>query len=474
MPPVKVIVQGFPSYFRYKEISGRRKEKEKKELEYLFSRYGQVKCVYLWPETPYESWRKWQGMVPDNFAQLIFKHADDALEARDAANNHEITFDNRILTLTPVIKLVTPIDILEDEILIKIFSMLDPPDKITIEKVCERWRKLAPDIWSNKTLYLGGRVAPHECCCDTELEDYLKKCGNNLKYLTYDVTSHKGLDLIRKYCNSLRNMTLWIYLKNPRPSAFLEMFRALANLTVIQIHFYPDLPGFDIFDHLPESMTEIHLVYTHRNSYYFDLKRFPKLRSLTLRGFYRGLHLTGMDHRENLIHLDFKNSTIDAHMLWKIRDMTRLKTLIIPEVKINDEILIQILRRNWKLECLDISAIPTLTDRAVREALWLPNLEVLKIRRLSVTLDIYDPMPSLKRLDCEGCQKLKDEQLGQFLELVPNLEYLNIKNTSITSSFLKIAEGALRRRRRNVPLRLSSDFWKTKKGSYSSLLLLVN
>lgn len=84
----------------------------------------------------------------------------------------------------------------------------------------------------------------------------------------------------------------------------------------------------------------------------------------------------------------------------------------------------------------------------------LPNLKILNISRLSVTLVTIDVMPSLEKLEGQELDHITDERMGRLINLAPNLQYLDVSASSITPNLFIIANSIMKTRGNDIMLKI--------------------
>ncbi|XP_015108456.1 uncharacterized F-box/LRR-repeat protein C02F5.7 [Diachasma alloeum] len=464
MAPVKVIVQGIPMKTDNPNSPQGQDNDDKTKLEKLFSVYGPVQCRYLWSDasayvasSPFKRQRMVRNeKALDNFAHILFKNPEDAARACEAAGNHQIKFDEHILTLTPVSGSLVSIQELDDHCLIKIFSLLETKQRLELEEVCKRWQKVAKVSWSDVE-ELSLKWVDHT---DEDVEKYLTRCGEYLKKFECKVVSPVVRNLILKHCKQMESLDLEINWEIEGENALTSMFKGLRKLKSLTLD-HTRLLEFRFLQRLPKSMEHMNFFCSssYNRPFSFDFRKFTNLRSLSLSGYVLyGQEILGIENMENLTELDFTMSSTYRYLTRKFQFLTNLKVLKIPQSGITDDILMNIIRNNPALEELDISEARAITDSSVRLVSMLEHLKELNVSVTRVTLTSVGAMPSLESLSCQECRNLRDHTVGRLIEQAPNLSHLDVAFTSVTPAVFTIASEALKKRANSVSLELSTDY----------------
>ncbi|XP_050410096.1 putative RNA-binding protein EEED8.10 isoform X2 [Patella vulgata] len=211
-----------------------------KELKDFFQKFGRVNRLHL----PKDHYRK----LPRGFAFVTFSTAEEAqmcLQAEDERlvlqgrllrvhmaeqskrvntrryennnNNHDqqvLVSDSTEVTDLGTAKEMPVFNInIPDELWEKIFSFLPLRDRIRIERVCHRWKKLALRLWKRqKSLDFYNTFRRFESLTDKMLNSILKRCGPILKSLDLSssprLLTDYSMQIINKYCPSLEKLDL--------------------------------------------------------------------------------------------------------------------------------------------------------------------------------------------------------------------------------------------------------------------------
>ncbi|XP_044001774.1 uncharacterized protein LOC122848022 [Aphidius gifuensis] len=119
---------------------------------------------------------------------------------------------------------------------------------------------------------------------------------------------------------------------------------------------------------------------------------------------------------------------------------------------LSDSTIIAIANNCKNLKKLDIQSCTGLTETALVALTNLENLQKLDVSFLDVITDSFViKLKGLKALRCEGCQKLTDDGIIQFIENNPHLEFLDVCSICIDITMnIVIAANSANKNRTNV------------------------
>ena len=104
---------------------------------------------------------------------------------------------------------------LPEEITIYIFEFLPIADRIKVERVCQSWKVLAKQSWSNtKELKLTPQYLGLKPICnkyykinDSILDAVLKRCGNYIRKIDVAQLTCRSSSIVAKYCKNVHSIT---------------------------------------------------------------------------------------------------------------------------------------------------------------------------------------------------------------------------------------------------------------------------
>ncbi|XP_052247771.1 F-box/LRR-repeat protein 7-like isoform X3 [Dreissena polymorpha] len=205
---------------------------QSKKLSTFFSKFGPVEYCYIVTDH-LKGWSR--GM-----AFVTFSDAESMKKAL-AASESELVLDSRRMRVQPAelspkatywdehknleenesdhteeddaSTLSAGVDILLDEILIHVFSMLSWKERLGIERVCWRWKHLVQRTWINiKHLSFKRVFKAFLGLTDRTLDCILMRCGAYLDTLDLSASPRMvttfAMDIIGKHCSCLKNLDL--------------------------------------------------------------------------------------------------------------------------------------------------------------------------------------------------------------------------------------------------------------------------
>jgi hypothetical protein len=118
--------------------------------------------------------------------------------------------------------------------------------------------------------------------------------------------------------------------------------------------------------------------------------------------------------RTTMLHLDLSGTPVQTLALSKLQHMNHLLTLNVEGCLYIDDNFFSILP-NWKLEELNISSCPLLTDHGIQSLKTCYELKILRMNHISDITDdgllalLVHHLPTLHTLECVGCRHITYE-----------------------------------------------------------------
>ncbi|XP_063976581.1 uncharacterized protein LOC135162270 [Diachasmimorpha longicaudata] len=436
-----------------------------------------------------------QKFNEQNLQFILSNHGD--IELTMMNDRISVTFKNKnhliesLLTaehkISQLRKNYSPIDKLSDDCLAKIFSCLPIPQRLTIEKVCRRWRKISragwPDVkqitWQSEYSKFTRR----------EVEDVFERSGRYLRILEIPVENEKQsyLAVVHRYCELLEEIKITFPARPIREynGALSRIFRNCKKLSSITIDNVHSDFTYDCFEKLdPKIVTEIQLAVADsdvRNTRAsMNVSKFRSLKRLKFCKFVLGTEdLIGLDQLENLTSLDLRYCWVDNSQIMKISNLQKLEYLSLEETAfaIRDHHMSRIAKNCKNLKTLILyNRYGELSDNSFKDIAKLPHLEILNMAFITGVSDCtISAMQNLIQLDCRGCEGIGNDGLIDLIKCAPNLQKIWVSWTSINQHFLEEANDAMNTRMSGVALILELDpaqkKWK-KPENLSPLLIL--
>ncbi|KAF7994431.1 hypothetical protein HCN44_003903 [Aphidius gifuensis] len=321
--------------------------------------------------------------------------------------------------------------------------------------------------------------------CDFGKEQVLSYSLPNLEHLEIDRCYNVHQTFLANVIYTSPNL---IYLKIHKCNAFdAENLELICNLEKLE---YLNFFGAGIVDdHVVAKITQ--------NCRNLKTLYFPERKMITEAGY---SHLGELDKLENLyVHGDDNESFNNHAMECIVKNFCNLKKLEINwsqyvlkyglqdigqlmhlcelelnhVLNLNDSILEYILLSCDKLKFLNISGCKLVTDEGLKQLFLLPHLTKLNVSEISnLTDDCFENITELKYLKCFGCCGITDVGIQKLLKNCPDLEFLDVDATGVTSKICIFAAQLTRLRQNNITLVIvtssliienfkESEFYKT-------------
>ncbi|XP_076670872.1 putative RNA-binding protein EEED8.10 [Andrena cerasifolii] len=453
-----------------------------KNLTKLFSKYGNVESCFLRrnPE------RK-------NYAFVTFDNAEAAVRAR----REDIRLHNRNLRVEPAdswhqpesmenqyysrdwqrsdrkqsneqcnqdyvqsdVCTGTSIQTLNDDCLIHIFLQLPIIDRISIERVCKRWRAVSQESWCSvkrldlldsgeintnilhKVLLRCGRflteinLSQVRCPLSQSTLTIIGKLCPNLQRL--DVTtltvSAAGINSLTNNCHDITKFSLGstTSMCDKDLQKLFQMNQKLRYLKVVT----GKIRGTCLL-HLPlERMEEVVLQKCTCLRAYCLSKAIEKLCNLKNLVIHKCL---GISHNViqaigtyctslKTLELSDISYLIQSNDMLYIAQLTNLEVLKInTNIVVTDELLSNLALKCQQLTYIDITECDFVTNVGIAAIATLPKLEVLIMNSLCQVTDTnLRDMCNLKRLECRACN-FTDKTVMELIASAPRLELLDL------------------------------------------------
>ncbi|XP_034939055.1 putative RNA-binding protein EEED8.10 [Chelonus insularis] len=517
-----------------------------RDLEELFSVFGKIDSCYL---------KRTHGK--SSFGFITYSDAESAVEARKAAYYSTIHLHRRILKVLsadpwhqpdsienkkrflvlkknnldnsksdeelsePITNLDSPINVLNDDCLVKIFLYLPIADRVRMERVCKRWQILSQESWravkrldlETKTWGLASKYSFPLVNTNT-LRKVLIRCGQYLTHLNLSKSPHilssSTITIVGKFCpklqfiditalelspsgiNSLMTNCLNIKkfvmksLSGPCEKALSDFFSLNTNLRHLGIEGDHHITG-KCLKYLHENkIEELHfkrcnsLLSTYLND---AIERFINLQSLTINSCTcitdETLQVIGKNKLIKNLEFSAIYPLISVHVMYPIADLVNLQWLNLQRnYAVTDDLLIRISMHCKQLNFLDISFCDNISNIGISSLVSLLKLETLKMICLDkVTDEALTDLRGLKQLECQRCTKIEDTGIMNFIRIANNLEFLNVSKCSISNLTLETAVTVTKRRTNNKILKIIIGETNTNVSNLSEvspLLQIVN
>ncbi|KAH0554243.1 uncharacterized protein LOC123262624 [Cotesia glomerata] len=486
-------------------ISNFRGKINRKILQDTFSVYGQViEC-----RGPFVNVNRYQ------FAFITFLNPEHALKAIDAGRKKKVLFNGKPLRIVPSFPQTQPsendvekmlskqpktsekaqkkipkqkrdqadqkiegidyINQIDDDCLINIFLYLPITDRMRIERVCKRWQAVSARSWhdirtldlTQQLIHLPKKIKKIK---NRAFEKIVERCGRFLTTLNFSTVNlgcnSEVLPIIGEHCRNITRLTLQLH-KYPVKdlSKLLAQVEKLRYLEIkdIKKHFKIEVLVF-----LPhDSIEEIHLS-TLQSYNSFDpslrslgnpksavFRKLQNLRSLTLNGFVvRHDNLKLIAEKPHLTHLSLANCSIKK--INKLTISSSLQHLNLTKVlEVSNTLLTSLASKCKELKYLNINSCSLVSAAGISALISLPSLEVLMLDDIyGVSDSTLSRFVTLHELHCQNCEKVRDPGIIALIETAPNLRFLNIFNTGVTSDVLDTADAVTKIRTNNLKLHL--------------------
>ncbi|XP_060585756.1 uncharacterized protein LOC132741569 [Ruditapes philippinarum] len=285
-----------------------------------------------------------------------------------------------------------PIDSLYDDVLLRIFTMLAWKQRMGIERVCWRWKRLVQRTWvSQKQLHFKNIFKQFQCLTDKMLVSLLLRCGQYLESLDLSASprllSDFSMDIIGKYCPHIKEVNI---------SAVKVTDVSLRNLV--------------------SRCTNLHKVKLSRCLHVTDT----------------GIH-TLLTSGQPLAHLDL---TDVSHLKGKCfktlqSDLDSLKHLVLTNCyKVDDGSFSNLIGHSRHLEELYINNCRSLSGSSLREVCHkcsqLHILHAAGTKFDTEALENLKKLPALKELNLSLCHMVTDSVLVSLSDHCKQLRYLDL------------------------------------------------
>ncbi|GFU09252.1 RNA-binding protein EEED8.10 [Nephila pilipes] len=475
----------------------------KKELKDFFSKYGKVTdCLIVQDHIK----RKSRG-----YGFVIFSNAQEAERARNAPLS-ELEMYNKILRVFPAEEKktekykrdvreilfqqnpeddLTPtceeepdssvssvvskssslqnINEMTDDMLLLIFSYLGVRDRIKLESVCRKWRKLALELWQCQT-----SINLQNVFCIWEgrpltnriLLSLLKKCAGNLRKLDLSTASHtldyKAVEIIAQCCPNLEHINLssvkvtnvslqQLAIKCPKlKNVILQrcfevgekgiwwLLHLCKKLECIDLTGNPRITG-QCFHMAGSSLHTCALNKCSR----FSPMGFTKLatRCRNLSALYLNDCFQLSDRALELLCQSLKHLKVlyvggvfpdlTASGLHHIGRLSNLENLYLSQNQhVDDDVIYAVSRGCKKLRFLDLSGCNEISDYSLTSLSSCYNLRTLHISYLDRITDeglsSISRQGSLETMLLRGCPNIGDQGLLTLVLLSPYLQHLDV------------------------------------------------
>lgn len=148
---------------------------------------------------------------------------------------------------------------------------------------------------------------------------------------------------------------------------------------------------------------------------------------------------------------------ISGRALAELSNLKYLEDLDIRETSnINDDVIIGIANNCKKIMQLSIQSCTTVSTLAYNELSKLENLELFGMADIeNVNDDMFKNMHKLNTLKCTWCPNVTDVGIMRIIKNAPNLEYLTVCRTGVTTKTLVYAADETKKRTNKIVLKVT-------------------
>ncbi|KAF7992948.1 hypothetical protein HCN44_005729 [Aphidius gifuensis] len=364
------------------------------------------------------------------------------------------------------------IPVLNNDCLKYIFAYLSIEDRLRMEEVCKTWRDASKHTWCDIKIYnsfdskfIGDNFKHNPK--QFQVKKLLTRCGIYLTSLSLNWNyDSRIMSAIREHCHNV--IELKLHLNNYNDNNFFGAFDKMDKLKTIEIYDYKVdshvIYSNGILKYLPKTIEHI-LLSPRVNGLHvapniaMTILKFTNLRSLKLQNLELDNNLmNAMTQSQNLTHLDLKGSTLLGKKTW-LKNLTNLKIINLTFIQnIDDNFMISLQNNCKKLTKIDLSYCRYISNFGLSQLGHLENLEKILLNGVDkVDNSIITKLQNLKSLECIYCQNVTDKSIIKILNNSPNLEYLNIFKTGITSETLNCLSDVMKKRGNNINLNIFVD-----------------
>uniref|UniRef100_A0A0A9ZEI6 F-box/LRR-repeat protein 7 n=1 Tax=Lygus hesperus TaxID=30085 RepID=A0A0A9ZEI6_LYGHE len=362
-----------------------------------------------------------------------------------------------------------PIDKLNDDCLQLIFELIPVPERLTLSRVCRRWRELISYYWKSfKKLDFTTQPLDKVVLTDKKLNYFLHLCPNvtslNIAQDDNDLTS-EAIVVIAKTCKDLdeihmRNITIQkrslAYLANscPKLKSFSmdacnshhdgemsSLVKKSKNLECISLKYGAKTSGFwlkqlqsplrslllEMYEFNPENLIDgiARVKSTLRELSFVSCS---KLRNQDLLKIVQMCPDLTRFSLSGMVSL----SLFDPFAIYPITQLSKLEILDLEHNRmVSDKFMQSLVDGCPVLRHLNISGIENteLTERGLSLLVNLPQITHLRMACIKVNDSLLKNLSKklkLKHLDIMGCQNVTDEGCIEILNNCPQLESLDL------------------------------------------------
>ncbi|KAF7991983.1 hypothetical protein HCN44_010784 [Aphidius gifuensis] len=301
------------------------------------------------------------------------------------------------------------------------------------------------------------------------IEKTLLLFGSRIKSLTLDSSyDSEILPVLRKNCENLR--TIKLELKNYNKKNCYNVFKEMFKLKEIEILNYPrDAGSFKLLKNLPFGVKNLTLIPND-----FGLLLSDKFSTII------------NDLSDRLTSLTIENCVIDKKVFKSIAHCCRLTRLSLegchlPEnqssisclmgleyvnlsrtINIKNCIFISMALYCTRIKCLKLNYLNSsqLSKCAIQQLSLIRNLEDFSVIGLThFDNDFTCRLVNLKRLDCQGCDKINDACVKNILRKNYDIEHLNVIGTSVTKHIKNFTINHVKNRQTKMTLFVNDELF---------------
>ncbi|KAJ8669063.1 hypothetical protein QAD02_000322 [Eretmocerus hayati] len=415
-------------------------------------------------------------------------------------------------------KLESPIHNLNNDCLMHIFSYLPYNQRLSIEKVCIRWKAVVLDSWKSERkidvspakfgkpinapfLYnVLSRANSHVLHIDLSHCDAIKnasliavaKLCPNLQSLNINGLqfTSSGVKALVKNLTNLRCLQIKAGVCDNELAALIGNNRKLKKLEIeYPANGHSDGGGF--LSRLPlKSIEEVVLINPPvclESKFCDTITRVQRVKSIKMRGNAFALQKTILGAvgvcSHSLESFEFSqmrsrfplipNRQIIEGRLKPIYQLKNLRSIILSEnILISDSFLIQLAANLQKLSEVDISGCKSISNIGVKGIASLPRLEKISVNNLNnITDEVLTDMPNLRVLHCHGCPNIHYAGIISLMTIAENIQEIDVSDCCLISNELINAAVEIAEKRKGKVLKIfvkgtscgkAESQWKSK------------
>ncbi|KAG8225983.1 hypothetical protein J437_LFUL005337 [Ladona fulva] len=367
---------------------------------------------------------------------------------------------------------------LNDDCLFEIFSYFSIKEKVELELVCRKWRRVLLDQWK-MTTHLNFEKEHHfEELNISILQGILEKCGPSIQRIDlpqFHILRRSTVHMIANYCINLRHLSIQnlafslkdvkglisnckhlkslelkrlLSRKHKNPLETLDFIRPLLERIPLESFVFMHKKDHCKFlSSLPPTLKHLELISCSKlweSSLISGLAKVTNLQSFKTSEVFDGLFYRE-DLYSNMSNVDeFCATSINVISYWMPfplhKHLHNLRKLSLKNSNfVDDSVLANISEGCKKLEVLDISGYQSYYNnkRVVSDQGIAALVKNCALTDFSISycpgltdygLSLMAYAGKLKKLSCTSCQNITDVGCSQLISLCIDLELLNVEN----------------------------------------------